>query len=40
MDNFNKIVNERVAKILKTNQVDLKMKVEEQSAVKYEISPH
>ena len=23
MDNFNKIVNDRVAKLLKTNQVDL-----------------
>ena len=40
MDNFNKIVNERVAKILKTNQVDLKMKVEEQQQTILKLKEH
>ena len=40
MDNFNKIVNERVAKILKTNQIDLKMKVEEQQQTILKLKEH
>ena len=40
MDNFNKIVNDRVAKLLKTNQVDLQNKVEDQQQTIEKLKEH
>ena len=40
MDNFNKLVNDRVAKLLKTNQVDLQNKVEDQQQTIEKLKEH
>ena len=40
MDNFNKIVNDRVSKLLKTNQVDLQNKVEDQQQTIAKLNEH
>ena len=40
MDNFNKIVNDRVAKLLKTNQIDLQNKVEDQQQTIAKLNEH